>query len=164
MRSGALALVLAPLLVLAGCRIETPEAPGDPAPEIDLPRLGGGRVTLADLRGKTVLLDFWATWCPPCVLEIPELNAFYAAHEGDGVDVLAIAVDVESADELAAWAREHDIQYPVALGDLDVARRYGAEQFPLHVLISPQGTILERLTPGYHDREELAELLARHTP
>ncbi len=156
------ALSLAIGLVAVGCRIEAPVPAGDPAPEFRLTLLEGGEVVLADLRGKTVLLDFWATWCPPCVLEIPELNAFQAQHRAQGVEVLAIAVDVEAREELAAWSAERGIEYPVAIGDMETARLYGAELFPLHILVSPEGRIVERLTPGYHDRDELAALVARH--
>ncbi len=161
MRSVALpALIL--LTLAAGCRVESPAPLGDVAPPFDLERIDGGRVTLGDLSGKTVLVDFWVTWCPPCVLEIPELNAFYRAHRENGVEVLAISVDASGRDELDDWARERDVQYPIAIGGEEVARLYGARAFPFHVLISPEGRILERLTPGYHDREELAALLERH--
>ena len=96
------------------------------------------------------------------MLEIPELNAFQAQHRAQGVEVLAIAVDVEAREELAAWSAEKGIEYPVAIGDMETARLYGAELFPLHILVSPEGRIVERLTPGYHDRDELAALVARH--
>ncbi len=131
---------------------------GDQAPNFEL----SGGVRLTDYSGKLVLLNFWATWCPPCVLEIPELNAFYAEHRERGVELLAIAIDVDEAEELAAWTRERGVEYPVAIGDTDVAQLYGAEMFPFHVLVSPEGRIVERLTPGFHDREELAELIQRH--
>lgn len=155
------ALVL--LLAAVACRVETPASRGEPAPDFVLRGLDGQEVRLADLRGKTVLLDFWATWCPPCVMEIPELNAFYDAHRENSVELLAIAVDVDDAAELASWAQERGVQYPILIGDMEIARRYGAEYFPLHVLVSADGRMVETLTPGYHDREELAELLARHT-
>lgn len=160
MRNVGLAIALVALAL--ACRVETPAPAGEVAPDFVLKRLDGSEVSLADLRGKTLLVDFWATWCPPCILEIPELNAFYAAHKGDGVELLAIAVDVDDPDELAAWTQERDVQYPVAIGDMDVAQRYGADLFPFHLLISPEGRVVERLTPGYHDRDELAELVARH--
>ena len=160
MRAQVAAAGLAALL--AACSVEVTPPPGAQAHPFDLERLGDGRVSLEDLRGRLVLIDFWATWCPPCVLEIPELNAFYAEHRDNGVELLAIAIDADDPAELAEWVAERDVQYPVALGDISLARLYGAEQFPFHLLISPEGRIVERLTPGYHDREELAELIARH--
>ena len=155
-------LLLSLVVLLTGCRVETPGAAGQTAPEFTLELLDGNSVSLADLRGKTLLIDFWATWCPPCIMEIPELNAFYATHQANGVELLAIAIDVEDRDKLAAWTQERDVQYPVAIGSVSLAQRYGAEFFPFHILISPDGKIVEKLTPGYHDRDELAELLARH--
>ncbi len=127
----------------------------------ELERLGGGSVGLESYRGKLLLLDFWATWCPPCVLEVPELNAFYAEHREAGVEVLAIAVDGD-APELEGFSREHGIAYPVAIGGEELARRYGGSAFPFHVLVSADGRVLERLEPGFHDRLELADLVARH--
>ncbi len=152
--SGVLALCL-------GCTAE-PLAKSEPAPDFDLERLFGGRVSLRELQGRTVLIDFWATWCPPCVREVPELNAFYAAHGENGVEVLVISIDTEPREFVENWVTEKGVLYPVAAGDLDLALAYGAEQFPYHVLISADGRILERLPPGFHDRQELAELLARH--
>ena len=148
-------------LVMA-CTQQPLATSGEPAPAFELERLHGGRVALADLQGKTLLLDFWATWCPPCVLEIPELNALYEQERPAGLEILAIAVDGDEREELARWVAEHGIRYPVVLGSTELAREYGAYQFPFHVLISPDGRVLERLTPGFHDREELRELLERH--
>lgn len=122
----------------------------------------GMSVRLADFREKFVLLNFWATWCPPCVLEVPELNAFYEEHRERGVELLAISIDEDDRATIAAWAEEKGVRYPVLLGDISVAQSYGAEQFPFHVLISPEGRIVRRLTPGYHDREELAEITAAY--
>lgn len=168
-KSFVVALLTGAVLGLTGCDVG-PSAPGEksgdarPAEVMDftLPDLEGRPIHLADFRGKIVVIDFWATWCPPCVLEIPELNAFQDEHRGQDVEVLAIAIDVDEPEELRAWSAERGIAYPVAIGDMETARRYGAEQFPLHVLVSREGRIVERLTPGYHDREELAALLARH--
>ncbi|MFQ5699793.1 MAG: TlpA family protein disulfide reductase [Myxococcota bacterium] len=133
-----------------------------PASPFDLARLGGGRVRLEDYRGKYLLLDFWATWCPPCILEIPELNAFYDRFRGQGVEVLAIDIDAPEVKDLAGFVRDRKMEYPIALGDDEVARAYRAMAFPFHVLVGPEGHVLERLTPGFHDREELAELVGRH--
>jgi peroxiredoxin len=150
------------LALLLACSQQPAVSSGELAPAFELVRLEGDRVRLEDLRGKTVLIDFWATWCPPCVLEIPELNAVYEAHHAAGLEILAISVDGDERAELAQWAAEHGIRYPVLLGSTEVAREYGAYQFPFHVLVGPDGRVLERLTPGYHDREEFRELLERH--
>ncbi len=154
--------VVAGILALClGCTAEPLTQP-EPAPDFELEQLFGGRVSLQELHGKTVLIDFWATRCPPCVREVPELNAFYAAHRENGVEVLAISIDTEPREFVEGWVTQKGVLYPVAVGDLDLALAYGAEQFPYHLLISPDGHIVERLPPGFHDREELNELLARH--
>jgi peroxiredoxin len=150
------------LLLLPACSDRSGVSAGAPAPGFEIERLDGARVALADLRGKTVLLDFWATWCPPCILEIPELNALYEAHQGNGFEILAISLDDDSRVELTQWVRENDIHYPVARGNMDLAHEYGALQFPYHILVGPEGEILERLPPGFHDRKEFEALLSRH--
>ena len=78
---------------------EAAAAPSRVAPEFELVSLEGETVRLAELRGKTVVIDFWATWCPPCEFQVPELNAFYEAHRADGaVSVLGISVDTEGGN------------------------------------------------------------------
>jgi peroxiredoxin len=151
-------VVLALCAALAGC---PGGQQGSPAPELappfELDRLGGGRIRLQDLRGKIVLLDFWATWCPPCELEVPELNAFYAAHRERGVELVAISIDEVEREEVRRWAEERGVRYPIAHGHAELAEEYGAFQFPFHVVIARDGRIATRLEPGYHDRDELAE-------
>jgi len=134
----------------------------DTAPPFDLPLVGGGNVTLESLRGQTVLVDFWATWCPPCLREIPELNAISREFDGKGARVLAISVDGLTLEALGDWLAERDAKYPVALGDTDLAGRYGADGFPFHVVIGPDGKVRERLSSGFHDRDELRSVLTRH--
>jgi peroxiredoxin len=161
--------VALPLLCLAlalGCReaSQAPTPPSEPAPTFDLPLIGGGRVSLEALRGETVLLDFWATWCPPCVLEIDELNALQQELQGTGTRIVAISIDTIPPEDLARWVAEHGITYPVALASTDLATAYGADAFPFHVLVGPDGRVLEKLESGFHTREELRALVARHRP
>lgn len=137
-------------------------APPTPASAFELPRLGGGRARLQDYRGKYLLLDFWATWCAPCILEIPELNAFYERFRQEGVELLAIDIDAPDVEDLAGWASSRKVEYPIALGNDEVALAYRAVAFPFHVLVGPEGQLLEKLPAGYHDRDELAELIGRH--
>ncbi len=159
-RRGPVCAIVA-VLALA-CSLERPAGTGEPAVAFDLALLSGGRVTLAGFEGKLVLLDFWATWCPPCIKEIPELNAVAEAYRDADVAMLAIDIEPSEHGDLAEWVREHDARYPIALGNLEIARAYGAFQFPYHVLVGRDGLILERLMPGYHDREEIRALIERH--
>ena len=161
--SAAVALGLAISSLVVGCREAKPLA-AESAAAFDLPLVGGGRVSLEALRGQRVLLDFWATWCPPCVLEIDELNALQQELAATGVRILAISIDGIEPDELAHWVAEHGISYPVALGTTELANAYGADAFPFHVLVGRDGAVLERLESGFHDRQELRALVARHAP
>lgn len=154
-------LLLACVALCGACSQDEVAGGREAALPFELERLEGGRVRLADLEGKLVLLDFWATWCPPCVMEVPELNAFHAEHR-ERVELLAIAIDGADRALLATWLDKHGVGYPVAIGDEQLARQYGADAFPFHVLISRDGRILERLDPGYHDRSELRALIERH--
>ncbi|HXZ85277.1 MAG TPA: TlpA disulfide reductase family protein [Myxococcota bacterium] len=153
--------VAAALLALLACSERQPLV-SDVAPEFSLPLVGGGTVTLASLRGHTVLIDFWATWCPPCLLEIPELNALSHELDGSRTQILAVSVDSLTPEALAEWLKERDVRYAVALGDTDLAGRYGADAFPFHVVLGPDGKVLERLESGFHDRQQLRDVLARH--
>jgi peroxiredoxin len=155
-----LALAAALLAALA-CGEKKPLV-SDDAPDFSLPLVGGGTVTLASLRGQTVLVDFWATWCPPCLAEIPELNAMSRELEGTNQRILAVSVDSLTAAALKEWLSEREVRYPVALGDTDLAGRYGADAFPFHVVLGPDGKVLERLESGFHDREQLRAAFARH--
>ncbi len=137
---------------------EAPEL-ADPAPDFDLPDLAGNRVTMASLRGKTVVIDFWATWCPPCIFQIPILNSVQARHAANGVAVIGVAVDVEGAEVVKPYAEENDIQYTVLLGDEGLARKFGAPGFPALVIVAPNGNIDSRHV-GLIEEADLDEALA----
>ncbi len=134
------------------------------APDFTLQRLDGGSVTLSDLRGKTVVIDFWATWCPPCEFQVPELNAFYETHASSGaVEVLGISIDTDGPEVVSEWIAEKRVRYPILLGNEDLARRFGALGFPTLVVVGPDGSI-ELRHVGLIERADLDAVLARHKP
>jgi len=96
--------------------------PGEPAPDFTLADIYGSTHALADFKGKPVVLNIWATWCPPCRQEIPDLIAFARDHDGEAV-VLSISVD-EAGEDVAGFAEEFGINYPVLLDDGEAALAY----------------------------------------
>ena len=136
-------------------------APADrSAPDFTLPLSGGGSVALADFAGKTVVLDFWATWCTPCVAQIPELNAVFDAHRAEAdFAMLGISVDVDGDDVVAPWLAEHGVRYPVALADGDLSADYGAIGLPATIILGPDGQIFDRHV-GPLPRDEIEKRIA----
>ena len=95
---------------------------------------------MAELRGKIVVVDFWATWCPPCLFQIPILNAIQEKHAADVV-VVGVAVDVEGLEVVKPYAVKNDIQYTIVIGTESLARKFGAPGFPALALVTPTGKI-----------------------
>lgn len=143
--------------VLAACG---PAGEGGLLPGLDfeLPKLEGGALRLSELRGKTVLLDFWATWCEPCMFQVPELNALWREHRSGEVVVLGVAVDVEGAPVVGPWVEEHRVEYPILLGDESLAFDFGVTGFPALVVVEPDGRI-GAVHLGVASREQLLELI-----
>jgi thiol-disulfide isomerase/thioredoxin len=150
-------------LCLAACSASDRDADGaarTPAPDFSLPDLAGNTVSLSDFRGRPVVIDFWATWCPPCVFQVPELNALWEAHrEAGDLAVVGVAVDVEGAEVVAPWASEQGVGYTILIGDEELARKFGVLGFPTLVLVDPEGAI-DSLHVGLIEHAELEDLVA----
>jgi thiol-disulfide isomerase/thioredoxin len=136
------------------------EKPKRPAPKFELKGVDGSPISLADHRGKPIVVDFWATWCVPCIYQVPELNAFWKSHrEAGDVAVIGVAVDVEGASVVGPWIEEKGVEYLIALGDEGLAREFGVMGFPTLAIITPDGNI-ESLHVGLIEVDELERLVA----
>jgi thiol-disulfide isomerase/thioredoxin len=131
------------LVILSGCLRNTQITP-TPAPAFDLPALNGGRVSIESLKGKVVVLDLWATWCAPCLMEIPEYAELWRKNQGRGVEIVGVACESDPQDvrDLALAQR---IPYRVLMGDDRISENYGASGLPTTYVIDKHGLIRKRL-------------------
>ena len=138
-----------------------------PAPELALPLTPNGPPTpISAFKGRVVILDFWATWCGPCRISIPELEAVYKKHQAEGLEVVGLSQDhSETRGQIPAAAAALGITYPLVVTDdiPDSNEHYGVDSLPTMVFIDRQGNIAGVVT-GYHPAAELeaqvTELLA----
>jgi peroxiredoxin len=136
---------------------------GRQAPALRLESLDGRQVSLADYAGQVVLLNFWATWCPPCKEEIPAIERAYQAHRDEGFMVLGIN-DREALEVVQAFAGELGITYPVLIDKRgDVAAQYRRRGLPLTLIVDRDGVIQVR-HEGYLTAGQLDKYLSRLLP
>lgn len=150
---GALLLVLNALWIVRLSGAEGPATEGEPAPAFELPRLPPaegaegaapattGPISLASLRGKVVVLDFWASWCDPCKDAMPALAALDRRMRGRGVAVVGVLTDDPELEEAARVAHDLGVRYPLVIDDGSVGVKFGVQNLPTAVFIDRAGVI-----------------------
>jgi peroxiredoxin len=126
-----------------------------PAPGFTLQSSTGEQVSLESLKGKVVMVNFWATWCVPCRQEMPHLQALYERYESLGFELLAVNVEKNNAEGARKWLEETPVTFPVLLdGNNQVSKLYKVQTMPSTVLIGRDGTmrfIHHGYKPGYEN-------------
>lgn len=114
------------------------------AADFALPDLSGKAVRLSDYKGSVLLVDFWATWCAPCLEELPDLMTLYARHKGRGFTILAISMDDDGKEVVAPFVSENAVPYPVLLAGLRPLEGYPVRGLPTAYLIDRRGFIVKK--------------------
>ena len=175
-------LILVLMFIVAGCKKKEPEPPqqyqdyveaeekptqppvdkappdpverpgGEAAPSFTLQDLNGKPVSLSDFKGKVVILDFWATWCAPCVIEIPHFIELYEQYKDQGFAMVGISLDREGISVVKSFVRKYQINYPILMTDGQVDRVYGGiTAIPTTFVIDSAGNIRQKYI-GYRDK------------
>jgi len=166
-----LVIILALGLIIAGgstgCSPEGP-APGPqvgkPAPNFQLPNLGGQSVSLSDFQGKPVLINFWASWCRPCVYEMPYIQEVFEEWSGQGLVVLAINIG-ESLSQVKEFMESHDLSFPVLL-DMEgkVAEQYNIGGIPTTFSVDKDGIIQAMRVGAFPNKAAIEKSLNKIIP
>lgn len=171
---GLVAVVVLFFLVSAQIRsgaanpAETAPAPATPAPAWTLQDVNGKPVHSADFAGKVVVLDFWATWCPPCRMEIPGFIELHKEYAGKGLVVVGVSLDQDGADGVKRFMDKQGMTYPVVMADQKIVEDFGGvEAIPTTFIIDRQGRIVRKhvgYTEGAEFEAEIKPLLNQPPP
>lgn len=161
-RAGIVSIVgLLCAVLIAGCTRKEQSTSKAAAPDFTLQDLAGKDVRLADLKGKVVLVEFWATWCPPCRESIPGMERLHASYKDKGLVTLGISLDDEEEwEDVRKFAAEHGISYPVLKGNEDVSEKFLVRVIPTVYLVNREGIIAKQYVGGGIDEALEKEIRA----
>jgi peroxiredoxin len=139
--------------------LEQPLDSAQAAPDFSRPDLAGGVFTLSEQRGKVVLVNFWATWCAPCVRETPALVGLYRELADEGFTIVGVSLDQEGFDAVRPFATRYDVPYPMILDDGSLAEAFGGMYgLPTTFVIDGEGRIVRRFLGEFPVEAMKAEL------
>lgn len=121
---------------------------GNRAPDFALQTLDGEKIALSDFRGKRVILNIWATWCPPCRAEMPDMQKFYEQYKNERVEIVAVNLtrSERQPEHVARFIQEYGITFTVVLDEKgEVSRQYEAQAIPTSYLIDSRGIIRKKM-------------------
>jgi peroxiredoxin len=135
---------------------------GKTAPAFTLKDLSGKKVSLADFKGHPVVVNFWATWCGPCKLEMPWFQEFSAKYQPKGLEVLGLSQDDgASAEDIATAAKHIGVSYPILMPDENVAKEYGGVDYlPETFYIDSAGKVVQ-VTAGAPSKDQMQALIEK---
>ncbi len=140
--SAILAMILTVAAGVTACAQSRPDAKAVPAPEFSVVDLQGNTLNLAAYKGKVLVINFWATWCPPCRREIPDFIAAYKELKGEGLEILGLSVDETTGPALVEWTRKIGVNYPIALATPEIIKAYEpGDYIPATIIIDRKGMI-----------------------
>jgi cytochrome c biogenesis protein CcmG, thiol:disulfide interchange protein DsbE len=133
----------------------------EPAPDFVVETLDGDTVRLAELRGQVVLVNFWATWCPPCRIEMPGFQRVWEDYGDRGFVIVGLSVDQGVRSDVVRWVERRGLTFPIAFAPGAVVRSYGgATTLPTSILIDREGRIAHRVQ-GYYAEPALRAAVRR---
>src|SRR5437016_12806047 len=131
------------------------------APDFSLESLEGKSMRLSDLRGKAVLLNFWATWCGPCKIEMPWFVELQNQYGAQGLQIIGVAMDYASKEDIAKFAKDMGVNYPILIGKEAVGDAYGGVSFmPQTFCIGRDGKVVDKIL-GLKGKGEIEDAIKK---
>jgi thiol-disulfide isomerase/thioredoxin len=144
-----------------GAALTTHLTQSTPAPDFALQSLDGKTTHLSDFRGKAVLLNFWATWCGPCKIEMPWFVDLQKEYGSQGLQIVGVAMDDASTQDIAKFAKDMGVNYPILIGKESVGDEYGGvPALPESFLIARDGKIVDKII-GLRGKAEIEDAVKK---